>query len=120
MTHEQEQSDWETLSESVLTGMHDWRTQHPKATLREIEGEIDLRLASLRARMVHDIALRSAATEWQTLPAGERPSCPVCGTRLVQRGKRARTLHTFGDQHVTLRRSYGVCPTCKRGLFPPR
>lgn len=32
----------------MLTGMMDWRQQHPKATLREIEEAIDERLAKLR------------------------------------------------------------------------
>jgi hypothetical protein len=37
-----------------------------------------------------------------------------------QRGKRARQLKTQGGQQITLARSYGLCPTCKKGLFPPR
>ena len=28
---------WRELSEAVIVGMKEWRLQHPKATLREIE-----------------------------------------------------------------------------------
>jgi hypothetical protein len=108
------------LSDEILTGMRDWRIQHPKATMREIEAELDTRLAGLRARMLQDIALRSAATDWRDAAPSERPTCPVCGTALVLRGKHPRHLKTDGGQGVTLTRSYGLCPTCKRGLFPPR
>ncbi len=120
MAHESEHQQWAALSDEILTGMRDWRTQHPTATMREIEVELDMRLAGLRARMLQDIALRSAATDWQDMAPTERPACPVCGTPLVLRGKHPRQLKTHGGQGVTLTRSYGLCPTCKRGLFPPR
>ncbi len=35
---------WQKLSEEVLTGMKEWRDQHPKATLNEIEEALDERL----------------------------------------------------------------------------
>ena len=120
MSHESERRAWDALSDEILTGMADWRAQHPKATMREIELELDERLASLRSRMLQDIALRSAATDWRTAALAERPVCQVCGTPLVLRGKHARQLQTHGGQSVTLTRSYALCPTCKRGLFPPR
>lgn len=63
MSHESERRAWDALSDEILTGMADWRAQHPKATMREIELELDERLASLRIRMLQDIALRSAATD---------------------------------------------------------
>jgi hypothetical protein len=37
MSNESERKEWEVLSDAILTGMTDWRMQHPKATLREIE-----------------------------------------------------------------------------------
>lgn len=119
MASEPQQRNWEALSQEVLTGIREWRLQHPKATLREIELALDERLARLRARMLQDVALHSLAA---TPPASEadRPRCAVCGTPLVLRGKRARQLKTFGGQQLTLERSYAICPTCKKGLFPPR
>ena len=43
---------WRTLNEEVITGMKEWRLQHPRATLTEIEAALDERLARLRARML--------------------------------------------------------------------
>jgi hypothetical protein len=120
MAQEADREAWTTLSEEVLTGMRDWRAQHPKATLHEIETELDLRLAGLRARMLQDLALRSATTDWQQPAADAPPVCSVCGTALIRRGRHTRQRKTQGGQTIALTRSYGLCPTCKRGLFPPR
>ena len=35
---------WHQLAQEVLSGIHDWRVQHPRATLTEIEEELDHRL----------------------------------------------------------------------------
>jgi len=55
---------WNGLSEEIVSGMAEWREQHPKATFREIETEVDKRLAVLRAQMLSDAAIRSAQAEW--------------------------------------------------------
>ena len=120
MDSEPHDQQWETLSQDVLTGMREWRLQHPKATLREIELALDAHLARLRARMLQDVALQSVAADWKQAGAPDRPSWRVCGTPLILRGKRARQLKTHGGQQITLHRSYGLCPTCKKGLFPAR
>lgn len=111
---------WHHLTQEVMLGMREWRMQHPKATLREIESELDTRLNRVRARMLEDLALASAATAWQESPAGQQPPCPDCGTPLHERGQHPRTLQTHGGHAITLERSYGVCPACGAGLFPPR
>ena len=108
------------LTEDIMTGMREWRIQHPKATLREIETELDARLARTRARMLEDLALQSTAATWQDAARLHTPTCPQCGTRLDERGRHSRTLLTHGGQELTLERSYGVCPSCGSGLFPPR
>ncbi len=41
------EQQWRTLSEEVISGMKEWRDQHPKATLREIEEALDERLGGL-------------------------------------------------------------------------
>jgi hypothetical protein len=109
-------ANWQTLVEDIMTGMRDWCTAHPKATFAEIEAAVDERLNVLRARILEQAALASAAT---TITAGERPACPTCGAQLEGRGQQERTLITQGDQEVHLRRSYTVCPVCGTGLFPP-
>jgi RNase P subunit RPR2 len=111
--------DWRELSEQVISGMKEWREGHPKATFREIETELDERLSRLRAKMLQDTALASSQADWSELPKGQRPICPQCGTPLVSRGKRTRHLQTDGGQEVTLQRTYGTCPNCNGGLFPP-
>lgn len=120
MGSEPHDQNWETLSQDILTGMREWRLQHPKATLREIELALDAHFASLRARMLRDMALQSVAADWREAGEAERPVCAGCGTPLILRGRRARQLKTTGGQEITLHRSYGLCPTCKTGLFPPR
>jgi ribosomal protein L34E len=109
---------WRTLSDEGISGMADWRAAHPRATLTEIELEIDQRLDRLRARMVEDTALASRQTEWRAGQA-EAPRCPDCDQPLQSAGKRRRRVQTRGQQELTLARQYGVCPACGRGSFPP-
>lgn len=111
---------WRELTEDVLTGMKEWRLQHPKATLRQIEEALDEHLAKVRARMLEDAALASAASDLSAAGVGERPACPHCGGRLEAHGQDTRELTTTGHQTVRLTRTYAVCPACGAGLFPPR
>jgi predicted RNA-binding Zn-ribbon protein involved in translation (DUF1610 family) len=109
---------WDELAEEVLSGMKEWRLQHPKATLREIEGALDARLGKMRARMLQDAALASAAADIKAAQETEQPLCPACGRVLIERTVAARELVTQHNQVLQLERSYGVCPTCETGLFP--
>ena len=111
---------WQALSEEVLTGMKEWRLAHPKATLREIEQAVEERVNRLKARILQDVALASAESSWTQDTEAQRPVCPGCGTPLQARGTHARKLHAPGGQDITLARTYGTCPTCGVGLFPPR
>jgi hypothetical protein len=120
MDHEPDNLSWEAVSAEILRGIREWRLQHPKATLREIEAALDERFYRLRARMLQDLALQSSAADWKGDPAAQRPTCRVCGTPLILRGKQPRQLKTHGGHQISLERSYGLCPTCKKGLFPPR
>ncbi len=43
-------AQWDELAAEVLSGMKEWRLQHPKATLRQIETALDERLGKMRAR----------------------------------------------------------------------
>jgi hypothetical protein len=56
---------WRGMSEEIIVGMTEWRQQNPKAPFREIEAELDRRLADLRVRMLADLALASASAEWE-------------------------------------------------------
>jgi hypothetical protein len=110
----------ETFSHEIVTGMYEWRLQHPEATLTEIEAALDERWYRVRARMLEDLALRCSAASWQGRAAIEQPTCPDCGQVLMGRGQQPRHLKTHGGQDLMLTRSYGYCPKCQKGLFPPR
>ena len=111
---------WWPLAQEVLTGMKEWRLQHPTAPFSEIEAALDARLGRLRARMLEDAALASAVATWSQESANPRPPCPACGAPLQSRGEHTRGLQTQAGQEITLTRSYGTCPACGAGLFPPR
>lgn len=110
---------WRQLAEEVMVGMKEWRLQHPKATFREIEAALDERLARVRARMLEDVALASAAADVSVAGRAEKPQCPNCGSAMEPRGQDTRKLTTNYNQTVTLKRSYATCPVCGLGLFPP-
>jgi phage host-nuclease inhibitor protein Gam len=38
---EEMQQKWSLLSAEIISGMAEWRLQHPKASFREIEAEVD-------------------------------------------------------------------------------
>jgi hypothetical protein len=113
--------DWGTLATEVLTGMKEWRLQHPRATLREIELAVDEHLATLRARMLEDAALASDAADGDGDAAEALPTCPHCGSALESTALTpARTLTTRHERQVHLARRYWQCPACGAGIFPPR
>ncbi len=119
MTPEEVEQRWAELSREVLTGMQEWRLQHPHSTLKEIEQATDERLGRLRARLVEDTAHRSTLREFADLPANERPRCPRCGAEVRARGWQERILQTHQGQALRLKRQYAVCTGCGAGLFPP-
>lgn len=124
---------WGALAAEAFLGIKEWRLQHPKATFAEIEVAVDERLSTVRARMLEDVALASAAAAVSDLPLVARPACPVCaGTtgsattgaatghgRLEARGRHAREVTVTYGKTVTLTRDYAVCSVCETGLFPP-
>ncbi len=113
--HRSEKSDaW-----MMLSGMKEWREQHPPAPLREIEEAMDERLARLRAGMLEELARMSPQADWSQTPQEDRPRCERCGDVLVSRGKQNRWLQTSGGELLELERSDGTGPQCGQGLFPP-
>jgi len=108
--------EWQKLIDEILSGIKEWRKQHPKATYAEIERETMKRTAELQARMAEDLAQTSEAADWAE---GEGPSCPECGAKVKKRGKPERHLQGPGGQEVVLKRVYAVCPNCGAEFFPP-
>lgn len=107
------------MRSSLEAEMTAWRHAHPTASLTEIEAALDACLARVRAALLDTAAHATPAADWRTAPPEQHPVCPHCSTRLQARGKHRRRLRTHGDQVLTLERSYGVCPACGTGLFPP-
>ena len=118
MNRQEFEEQWRGAVEGVLASMKQWRREHPRATLEELETEVDARLAPVRAELLQHLALHSGSTHWQHAPPEARPRCPECQAPLQSRGKGVRRLRTSGDQALVLERSYGVCPQCGRGFFP--
>ena len=110
---------WQEELVAVTSGFKEWRLQHPRATLSEIEAALDSRWAVARARLVADAALASAAADLRALPPEARPRCPDCGAAMEARGQAVRHLTTTHEQPLTLTRHRAVCPACGAGLFPP-
>jgi hypothetical protein len=79
---------WHRMTEEIMVEMREWRAQHPKATLREMETALDSRWARVRARLLEELALTSAAADWATylpatiqpFPTAERPCCSAART----------------------------------------
>jgi hypothetical protein len=117
-TRDQEQQ-WRELAEDVLTGMQEWRLQHPRATWREIEAALDERWSRVRAGLLQDLALASRATDPSAAGLAERPRCRTCGVHLEARGQQTRQVTTAHDRTSTLTRGYAACPICGDGLSPP-
>jgi len=101
--------------QAVLLGLQEWRALHPQASFAAIEAALDAGLAHLRAQLLADLALASAATEVSGRAA---PRCAGCGGALSDEGPRARTVVTVGHAPVTLRRDYATCTRCGYRFFP--
>jgi hypothetical protein len=110
---------WEKLAREVFSGMADWRAQNPRATFAEIEDAVDEKLADLRVRMMEDVALESQAKDLAAKQEGGQICCTICAGVLRDKGKYARNLTTQNGKQIHLERSYGYCPTCLVGFFPP-
>ena len=72
---------WQSLTAEILSRTKEWRLAHPRATFNEMETALDERLARLWACMLQDVALASAAAEWDgnqdvVLCCSQRGMCP--------------------------------------------
>ena len=99
--------------------MSEWRKEHPKATFREIEAAVDERVNQLRAQLIEDLVQLDETEEWSQKAEAERPKCAICDQPLSARGKQMRFLQTNGGEAIKLKRTYGTCPECGEGFFPP-
>lgn len=114
-----EQEKSQAIYDEIVLGMKEWRVANPKAPMREIEREARERVSILEAHLITEHAMDSASCDWGGRPADERPQCPSCSEALGARGKHVRKLQATAGREVKLERTYGVCPQCGTGFFPP-
>ena len=114
-----EQDKSQAMFDQIISGMKEWRASHPKATMRESEVEARQRVSRLEAHLIEESALRSQTKEWADKPPEERPRCGNCGEPLLARGKQKRRLQATMGREIELERTYGTCPSCGNGFFPP-
>ena len=101
------------MEAELREGMRAWRQQHPKATLDEIETELDRQIGVLRVAVLGETAGASKA-----VAAAAEVICPVCGEKMKPGGQHKRKLKTYGGQVLELAREYVRCPRCGQGFFP--
>lgn len=102
------------MEEELREGMRAWRKLHPKATLDEIETELDRQIAVLRVALLGETVGTSKAV------GGEKGAvCPECGEQMRKLGRRQRKLKSYGGEELVLVREYLSCPRCGHGFFPP-
>lgn len=105
---------WGAAQQAVEEEVATWRRAHPRATLTEIEQEVEAVTGRLRRWLVEELAQEVA------IVPEERPNCPKCRTPMERRGHKAREVVVAHQrQPVRLERAAFVCPACHAGLFPP-
>ncbi len=109
---------WGEGAGPMWAGLVAWREAHPKATLTEIEAELDRQMNRVRARVLADLALASATADLAASGA-ERPRCERCGVVLQGQGQEERGVVTQGGVEMRLERSYATGPRCGDRSFPP-
>ena len=88
----------------VIDGMKEWRQSHPKATLREMEAELDQRLARMRARLLEEIAASSSLVRLGAWMPFEEAAGTLAGILRVRvSGSEAvRTTEAAGAAYVAI------------------
>ena len=81
-----------------------------KMTLTEIEDVIGDLETDFRQRVLNEVVGEQE---------NEIPSCPDCGGKLRNKGKRTKRLVTLRGE-TEIERRYYQCEDCGKGIFPPR
>jgi RNase P subunit RPR2 len=115
-----EENPFKELSDHILAEMNAWNASHPQATFLQIEEKARELVSQLEAHLIQASALEREPEDWSHRPENERPSCPSCQTPLLSRGKRVRHVQATAGRDIELQRTYGTCPRCGTGFFPPR
>lgn len=100
-------------SEDLADKVRQWRHDHPKATLTEIEDTIDQAWAQLRQKIVAEL-IEETAPQAETVI-----HYPECKATMVKNGKKKRKLVIKGGEEVSIERQQMRCLACGTTLFPP-
>ena len=117
MEKSKQEADRKGMKADLIEGLNKWREKHPRATMREIEEEIDRRMSKMRARLIADTVMRRASPGTEK---GKKEMCPKCGGAVKKKGKKKRKLETNGGQAIEFEREYVTCQSCGHGFFPSR
>ncbi len=115
----QDEKSFKELSDEIIREMKAWNTSNPKATFLEIEVKARELVSQLEAHLLPESALERERDDWSQREERERPTCPTCQMPLLSRGKRVRHLQGPAGRDIHLQRTYGTCPKCGTGFFPP-
>jgi hypothetical protein len=116
----QDENSLKEVSEEIIQEMRAWNASNPKATFLEIEVKARELVSKLEAHLIQESALEREPEDCSKREERERPSCPICQVPLLGRGKRTRHLQGPAGRDIHLHRTYGTCPQCGTGFFPPR
>lgn len=113
-----DEEKWQAAFIEVSHNARQWRNQHRRASLNDIEDMVDKELAQVRTQMVEDIAQASPMADIRPLATKDRAVCPVCGGQVQANGYQRRSLVSQNEQVVKLRRSKAKCRECGTSFFP--
>ena len=96
-------------AEVAINDMLEDERLHEKMTLSEIEQVVG----------VSETDFRQAALEEIMALQQETPTtCPMCGGKLANKGKRHKQVVSLRGE-AAIERCYYPCQSCQRGYFPP-
>jgi hypothetical protein len=117
MPRRKTREEWLQEAAQVLDQLDAFNTAQPHATWAQIEEAVDGALADWRRDLLAESVAGHALADFRG--AAERPCCPHCGTALQANGQQRKGVLTQGDKVVEIERTYGRCPACGAGVFPP-
>ena len=115
-----DENSFKELSDEIMREMNAWNASHPKASFLEIEVKARELVSQLEALLIQESVLEQERDDWSHREERERPTCPNCQVPLLSRGKRVRQVQATAGRAIHLQRTYGTCPKCGTGFFPPR
>jgi uncharacterized protein with PIN domain len=97
-------------AEAAIEALLSDKRLHEKMTLSEIEQIVGGSEADFRQGALEEIIALQQETP---------TTCPLCGGKLENKGKRRKQVVSLRGE-ATIERSYYQCQSCQRGYFPPR